>query len=195
MTPKPQRRDYTNMKWLEVRSFLLVKTKPGTEKEILERFRALPEVREIHVITGKFDLFVALESEETELDPRRKVTELVIEKVRKAGGVVDTRTIIPIDSHTRPSVPSDRAMAKGFVFVQSEAGREQDLMRRLLELPEVVGVHLLFGKADILAELEVEKSFVSPPPRRIANIVETRVAKLHAVHDTDTYVPLESVIK
>lgn len=195
MTPSLKDAITQTKKWLEVRSFLLVKAKPGTEKEILERFRGLPEVREIHVITGKFDLLVALESEETELDPRRKIAELVIEKVRKAGGIVDTRTIIPIDSHTRPPAVSDRAMTKGFVFVQSEAGKEQDLMKRLLEVPEVVGVHLLFGKADLLAELEVEKSFVSPPPRRIANIVETRVAKLSAVHDTDTYVPLESVIK
>jgi hypothetical protein len=178
-----------------VRSFLLVKVKPGTEKEILNRFKALPEVREIHLITGKFDLLVALESEETEVDPRQKVAEVVIDKVRKAGSILDTRTIIPIESESRPSPPSERPTAKGFVFVMSEAGKAKELMNKLLEIPEVRGAYMLFGKADVLAELEVEKSYVQPPPQRIASLVEGRIAKLGAVHDTDTYVPLESVVK
>jgi len=47
----------------------------------------------------------------------------------------------------------------------------------------------------VLAELEVEKSLVNPPTNKIAQLVETRIAKLKMVHDTDTYVPLESMIK
>jgi hypothetical protein len=181
---------------VRLRSFLLVKVKPGTEKEILGRFKALPEVREIHLITGKFDLLVALESEETEVDPRQRVAEVVMDKVRKAGGVVDTRTIIPIEAESRPYQPNaDRPVAKSFVFVMSEAGKAKELMRKLLEIPEVTGVYMLFGKADVLAELEVEKSYVHPPPQHVASIVENRIAKLGAVHDTDTYVPLESIVK
>jgi DNA-binding Lrp family transcriptional regulator len=178
-----------------VRSFLLIKVKPGMEKEILARFKALPEVREIHLITGKFDLLVALESEETEIDPRQKVAEVVIDKVRKAGGIVDTRTIIPIEADSGPPRPSERPTTKGFVFVMSEAGKTKELMQKLLGLPEVRGVYMLFGKADVLAELEVEKSYVHPPPQHIASIVESKIARLAAVHDTDTYVPLESIVK
>jgi hypothetical protein len=178
-----------------MKSFLLVKTKPGMEKEILSRFKELPEVRQIHLITGKFDLLVVLESGETEFDPRQQVAEVVMDKVRKAGGVIDTRTIIPILSETKPPQTPPRPTAKGFVFVMSEAGKEKELMGKLLELPDVLGVHLLFGKADLLVELEVEKSYVHPPPQHIASLVESRIAKLGAVHDTDTYVPLESVVK
>jgi DNA-binding Lrp family transcriptional regulator len=181
---------------ITVRSFLLVKVKPGMEKQILERFKALPEVREIHLITGKFDLLVALESEETEIDPRQRVAEVVMDRVRKAGGIVDTRTIIPIDSESPISHPAgERPTTKGFVFVKSEAGKAKELMTKLLQLPEVRGVYLLFGKADVLAELEVEKSYVHPPPQHIASLVEDKIARLGAVYDTDTYVPLESVVK
>ena len=172
-----------------------MKTKPGMEKEILDRFKSFPEVREIHLITGKFDLLVALESDETELDPRQRVAEVAMDKVRKAGGVVDTRTIIPIESESRPAQTPERPTAKAFVFVMSEAGKAKELMHKLLEFPEVRGVYMLFGKADVLAELEVEKSYVHPPPQHVASIVETRIAKLGAVHDTDTYVPLESIVK
>ena len=118
-----------------------------------------------------------------------------MDNVRKAGGIVDTRTILPIESETRALQTGERRTAKGFVFVMSEAGKAKELMHKLLEIPEVCGVYMLFGKADVLAELEVEKSYVHPPPQHIAALVETRIAKLGAVHDTDTYVPLESIIK
>jgi DNA-binding Lrp family transcriptional regulator len=176
-----------------MRSFLLIKTQPGMEKEILGRFELLPEVRELHLITGKFDLLVALETEDVDLDPRHQVVEMVEEKVRKLGGIVDTRTIIPIEQQMRPAV-ADRPTVKAFVFIQSESGKDKELMSKLLTLPEVVGVHLLFGKADLLAELEVEKSFVNPPPLRVANLVET-IAKFQGVRDTDTYVPVDSITK
>lgn len=172
-----------------------MKAKPGKEREILDRFKALPEVREVHLITGKFDLLIALESDASDLDPRGRVIAMVTDKVRKGGGVLDTRTIIPIDSETRPLPPSERPTAKGFIFIQSEAGKEKELMTKLMQIPEVYATHLLFGKADVLAELIVEKSMVNPPPQRIAELVANRVGKLNAVFDTDTYVPVESIIK
>jgi DNA-binding Lrp family transcriptional regulator len=178
-----------------MRSFLLVKTKPGTEKGVLEKFRELSEVREVHLVTGKFDLLVALESAETELDPRRRVVELVVDKVRKTGNIIDTRTIIPIESETRPPQQSTKPRTRGFVFIQSEAGKEKALMKRLLENPEVTGVHLLFGKADLLAELDVERSIVLTTPQYIANVVQEKISRLSGVRDTDTYVPVESFLK
>jgi DNA-binding Lrp family transcriptional regulator len=177
-----------------LRSFLLIKTQPGMEKEILGRFEMFPEVRELHLITGKFDLLVALESESLDLDPRRQVVEVVIDKIRKLGGIMDTRTIFPIEQQVRP-IAATRPTVKGFVFIQSESGKEKELMSKLLTIPEVVGVHLLFGKADVLVEVEVEKSFVHPPPQRIAKLVEARISKLQGVRDTDTYVPLDSILK
>lgn len=176
-----------------MRSFLLIKTQPGTEKEILGRFELLPEVRELHLITGEFDLLVVLESEDADIDPRQQVSA-VVDKVRKLGGIVDTRTIIPIEQEVKPPTPK-RPAVKGFVFIQCEQSKEKDIINKMLKLPEVVGMHSLFGKADLLAELEVEKSFVNPPPQRIATFVEAKISKLQGVLDTDTYVPLDSITK
>lgn len=180
---------------MKLKSFLLVKTQPGQEKEILGRFEMMPEVREIHLITGKFDLLVALESSETDLDPRQEVVQLVVDKVRTLGGIMDTRTIIPIDSLSSSSTQVERPTTRGFVFIQCDAGKQKELMTKLIEMPDVRGVHRLFGKADLLAELEVAKSIVHPPPQHISKLVETQISKLPGVRDTDTYVPLESIIK
>jgi len=86
-----------------LRSFLLAKTKLGKEEEILKEFETLDEAREVHLVTGKFDLFVVLESAETyQVNPRRRVGEVVIRKIRRTGGMLETRTIIPVDSYVRP---------------------------------------------------------------------------------------------
>jgi DNA-binding Lrp family transcriptional regulator len=178
-----------------MRSFLLIKAKPGREQEIQKRLKALPEVSEIHLITGKFDLLIAMQSQETDLDPRRKVVELVLDAVRKGGDVVDTRTIIPITSEYNPQTPTDKPTVKAFVFIQAQAGKEKELMSKLLQIPDIIATHLLFGKADLLAELNTEKSFVHPTPQHIANLVQTRISKLPGLRDTDTFVPLESIMK
>jgi DNA-binding Lrp family transcriptional regulator len=178
-----------------LRSFVLIKAKPGSEQEVQKRLKALPEVSEIHLITGKFDFLVTLESQETELDPRQKVVELVLEEVRKGGDVVDTRTIIPISSEYCPRTRSNRPTVKAFVFIQTEAGKERQLVSKLLEIPDVTGAHMLFGKADLLAEIDAEKSLVDPAPQHIAKLVQTKIGRLPGVHDTDTFVPLESIMK
>jgi len=178
-----------------LRSFLLIKVQPGSELEIQKRLRALPEVREIHLLTGQFDLLVTVESNETELDPRQKIAELVIQEIRKEGGILDTRTIIPITSQYNRPVQTGRPTVKAFVFIQTEAGKWNELASKLLEVPDVVGVHRLFGEEDILAELDTEKSLAYPPPQHIANIVQSKISKLNGVRHTDTYVPLESIVK
>ncbi len=55
----------------------------------------VPEVKEIHVITGDWDLLVMLEFPPKEGAGKRHVLEFIIEKVAKVGGVEDTSTMVP----------------------------------------------------------------------------------------------------
>jgi len=173
----------------------LVKAKTGMEKNALNQLEQLPEIREIHVITGQYDLLICLDTKETDLDPRRKVLDLVVERIDKMGGIARVDTIIPVDSQGHRPPTFERPVRKAFVFIQSKPGKEKDLMHKLLEIPEVIQVHLLLGRADLLAELEVEKSFIQPSPRHIADIVEEKVERLKEVLNTTTYVPIESTIR
>jgi hypothetical protein len=59
---------------------------------------------------------------------------------------------------------------------------KKKVMDRFKVLPEAREIHLITGK------LEVEKSCVHPSPQHTASLVETRIAKFGAVHDTDTSV-------
>jgi DNA-binding Lrp family transcriptional regulator len=178
-----------------LKSFLLVKVKPQAEK-LMEVFKGMPEVRETHLITGKFDILLTLDTaDHNNIDPRRDVAHTVLSKIRALPGVTDTRTIVPIDSKTGPTPPVTRPTAKGFVFIDCASGKTEKLMTAVLAVPEVHATHMLFGKTDLLAEVEVEKSFVNPPANHISSIVQSAISKLPGVRDTDTIVPIESYVK
>lgn len=178
-----------------MKSFLLMKTKTGMGIEVLNQLKQVPEISEIHVVTGKYDFLICLDTQETDLDPRRRVLELLVDRIDKLGGIFLVDTIIPVDSQASEHVPFEGPTCKAFVFIQSKPGKEKELMHKLLKIREVIRAHLLSGRPDLLAELEVEKSFIDPPPNHVADIVENKVEGLKEVLETATYVPIESIIR
>jgi len=179
-----------------VRSFVFVKVKVGREEETVKNLLQIPEVKEVHEITGDFDLLCVLETEETLVYPWKKVTEVVIGKIRKMDGLTDTRTIIPFSSKIKEKsiVPMEK-MARGFVFVEVKPGKEKSIMEKIFNLEEVREVHFVPGKSDILVVLEVEKGLVTPHPEKILNIVIDEIRSIRGVRDTETFVPDHSEFK
>jgi DNA-binding Lrp family transcriptional regulator len=78
------------------RAFVLIKTQPGKERDVADRVNKLPEVKEVHIITGEWDLLVLVETErELVLPTDEKVLELVMDKITTLPHIVDTNTMIP----------------------------------------------------------------------------------------------------
>jgi DNA-binding Lrp family transcriptional regulator len=63
----------------------------GKEREIAEKLRQMPEVREVYGTFGHFDLIAKVEGNTPE-----EIGNIVIEKIRKTPGVNLTETIITI---------------------------------------------------------------------------------------------------
>lgn len=94
MSAKPMKRG--------VRAFVLVKAKPGSEKDIAEKLLRYDEVKETHLITGKWDLMTVLEVPKDIVAPsQEKVVQFVLDKVGKIKGVLDTSTIVAEFSRTK----------------------------------------------------------------------------------------------
>ncbi|RLG91662.1 MAG: hypothetical protein DRO36_03745 [Candidatus Hecatellales archaeon] len=179
-----------------IKSFLLVKVKVGKEEEAFNQLFQIPEIREIHFIPGDFDILCVLETEESLVYPWKKVTDLIMGKIRKMDNLTDTKTIIPFSSKIKEEVsPPRENMVKAFVFVEVEPGKEKNIMRKIFELKNVREVHFIPGKADILTILEVEKGIVTPHPEKILEIVLNDIRGIRGVKDTETLVPDRSEIK
>jgi len=84
------------------KAFVLIKTEPGRERAVADKLNKLPEVSEVHIITGEWDILAVVETErEIVLPTDEKVLELVMDKITTLPYLQDTNTIIPSFSKYR----------------------------------------------------------------------------------------------
>ncbi|MCW6167353.1 MAG: Lrp/AsnC ligand binding domain-containing protein [Thermoplasmatales archaeon] len=77
-----------------VRAFTYVKVKGGDFERIREVLVALPQVKELHFLTGDWDIFVVLEFPSAQ-SRKREVIDFVTDKIRSLPDIVDTSTLVP----------------------------------------------------------------------------------------------------
>ena len=179
-----------------IKAFELIRARTGKEEVLMERLLKIPEVKESHLLSGKFDVMATLVFEDRPVDPREQMLAVVTGKIRRMTLVQDTSTIVPAMSRMREvhlANPTRRAYA--FVFISTKLGKEQDVMNEVLKYDEVAESHLLLGKSDVLAVLHFEKGVTPSVPERVARIVTERIAKIDNIVETQTICPLRSITK
>jgi DNA-binding Lrp family transcriptional regulator len=178
------------------KAFELIRSQTGKEDELIDDLMKLPQVKETHLLAGKWDLMATLSFKEQPVDSREHLLDVVTGQIRKMPLVRDTNTIVPAISRmkeTHPTRPQRRAYA--FVFIKTRMGKEQKVMNRIMRHNEVAESHLLLGKSDVLAVLEFEKGITPPVPERVARIVTEEIAKIENIVGTETLCPIRSVVK
>ena len=68
--------------------FVLINAAPVHEHEVYTRVSKVPEIAEVHLLFGEFDLIAKIEVEDFE-----KLGDIVVEKIRSIKGVTDTKTL------------------------------------------------------------------------------------------------------
>jgi DNA-binding Lrp family transcriptional regulator len=77
-----------------VRAFSYLKVRGGDLDKIKRLLETLPEVKELHFLTGDWDILVVLDFEPSAANKRR-VLDFVTERIRGIPEVLDTSTIVP----------------------------------------------------------------------------------------------------
>ena len=86
----------------KARTFVLIETDPGKEKEVMEKLLEFDEVKEVHIYSGEMDLIAVLETDREILVPNsKKVTDFVMDKIQGISEIQDTETLIPTYSKTK----------------------------------------------------------------------------------------------
>lgn len=88
-----------------VRALTYLKVRGGDLDRIRRLLEGLPEVKELHFLTGDWDILVVLEFAPTSMSKRR-VLEFVTESIRGIPEVLDTSTLVPEFSVTKFPVAS-----------------------------------------------------------------------------------------
>lgn len=83
-----------------VRAFTYLKVRGGDLDKIKRLLETLPEIKELHFLTGDWDILVVLDFEPSAANKRR-VLDFVTERIRGIPEVLDTSTIVPEYSLTK----------------------------------------------------------------------------------------------
>jgi DNA-binding Lrp family transcriptional regulator len=84
------------------KAFVLIKAQSGHEKEMAENLMKIPETKEVHIIPGKWDILLVIETErELVLPTDEKTLDVVMEKIGTLPHIIATNTMIPSFSRFR----------------------------------------------------------------------------------------------
>jgi hypothetical protein len=157
-----------------LRIFVFVKPEPNRELEVAMRLKALSNVNRVYLILGEFD--------SKGLTSLKEIGEMIFSEVRELEHVVDTTTFMPVNSVSKETFGE---VASVFVLFRVTSGRAREVRRRLKWLPEVEGVHLVFGEAYVFMQLRVDKLSTSSR-QRISSIVNEKLVSIKWVSNSDT---------
>jgi len=85
--------------------------------------------------------------------------------------------------------------ARAFVLIETDPGKEKEVMEKLLKIDEVKEVHIYSGEMDLIAVLETEREIIVPSSKRVADLVIDKIQSIPEIQDTETIIPTYSKTK
>lgn len=75
-----------------VRAYIHIRVEPGKVPDVVKQLKAIPEVKEVHSVTGPYDVIAKVEVADT-----KALTDFLITRIHKISGIRDTMTSIILD--------------------------------------------------------------------------------------------------
>ncbi|MFP3263120.1 MAG: Lrp/AsnC ligand binding domain-containing protein [Nitrososphaeria archaeon] len=76
-------------------------------------------------------------------------------------------------------------MAKAYVLINTEMGKEEDVLKALKQLPYVTEAHMVYGVYDIIAKVEADSL------ERVKETISSRMRRLEHVRSTLSIIVIE----
>lgn len=93
------------------------------------------------------------------------------------------------------SVQEMKRKARAFVLIETDPGKEKEVMEKLLGFDEVKEVHIISGEMDLIVVLETEREIIVPSSKKIADLVIDKIQSIAEIQDTETIIPTYSKTK
>lgn len=72
-------------------AYVLIKTKPGKELEVIENLKKISEIKELFTVYGEYDVVVKVNTNLLE-----DLNSILLEKIRKCNDITSTTTLIKL---------------------------------------------------------------------------------------------------
>ncbi|MDG6904498.1 MAG: Lrp/AsnC ligand binding domain-containing protein [Nitrososphaerota archaeon] len=81
---------------MTAKAFVLINAEVGNEQELIKKLRNIPNVTEVHVVYGVYDVVAKVES-----DTMEKVKETITNNLRRLENVRSTLTMIAVEENQK----------------------------------------------------------------------------------------------
>lgn len=84
------------------RAFIYCSTKLGKESAVADELYKIPEIKEVHIIPGKYDILAVAEVERKFLEPdSQSIYWFLLSRIENIPHIENTSTVIPVVSASR----------------------------------------------------------------------------------------------
>ncbi len=77
---------------MTAKAFVLINAEVGNEQDLIKKLRSIPNVTEVHVVYGVYDVIAKVEA-----DTMEKVKETITNSLRRLDNVRSTLTMIAVE--------------------------------------------------------------------------------------------------
>lgn len=190
------------------KAYVLMSAEPSSEKEIISNLKQVENVSDVHGTLGLYDVIAKVQAPTEEM-----LNKTITEKIRKIPRIKSTITLIraeeqdlfkPTADHLMtailgvgptksPAPKSDNLMsailgdkfAEAYVVIHSDQGKEFNVLRNLMHIPQVKEADVVFGFYDVIAKVEASnekelEKLITKSIRNLKNVKTTMT--LNVVH-------------
>ena len=163
------------------KAYVLIVIESGTEDSVISNLKAISNVNQAFGTFGTFDILAKLQSAD-DITLENDISK----GIRKIPNIRSTLTLI-VDKKSGISKTNkieqkilDTHMAQAFIIIHCLRSDEENILKKLNEIPEVVEADVLLGNYKILCKIS------APTYNDISDIVSTKIRKISGIKSTVT---------
>jgi len=164
------------------KAYILVSCNTGSDEYIVNRLKDIDEVKEAHGTFGTYDVIAKIESENDE-----ELRDVISKKIRKISKIRATLTLIvnPTIQFGKNLSPTEKEVLRkftAFAYVLIHCGKndEENILRQLNDIPEVIEADCIIGHYEIICKVSV------PVLTNITEIITKKIRKIENIKSTVT---------
>ena len=161
--------------------YVLIVIESGTEDSVISNLNLISSITQAFGTFGAYDILTKLESENEE-----EIQKDILNKIRKISNIRSTLTLV-VDN--KPGISKtneieqqvlDEHMAQAFITIHCPKSEEENILKKLQDIPEVTEADVLIGNYEIICKL------AAPTYNDISEIVSKKIRKISGIRSTVT---------
>ncbi len=163
------------------KAYVLISNESGTEDSIIANLNRIDSIKEAHGTFGAYDIITKLHSDNLE-----KIENDISKNIRKISKIRSTLTLLVNEAETISKISEiekkvlEKHMVQAFVIIHCSTLKENTVIHKLKEIPEVVEADILIGSFEILCMI------VAPTYNEISDVVSNKIRKIENIKSTIT---------